>query len=53
MTEVPNSFPGLFWAYLVVWALITVYILHLGRKVSKLESKMDAIKSESSNNSPS
>ena len=32
-----DTFPGLFWCYIVVWGLIVLYIIYLGRKCSKIE----------------
>lgn len=39
MDTVPNTFPDLFWAYTIIWILLSVYILYLGCKLSKLEKK--------------
>lgn len=39
MDAVPNTFPDLLIAYNAVWFLLGVYIVSLGLRLSKLESK--------------
>ncbi len=39
MDEVPNTFPQLFYAYLAVWGILSLYILSLGLRLSLLEKK--------------
>lgn len=47
LTEVvPNTFPGLFWGYSVIWVLIALYIASLARRVRSLERKNSAEKEE-------
>lgn len=36
---VPNTFPGLFWAYFVFFVCIVAYVLSLARRVRHLEEK--------------
>ena len=40
-TTVPNTFPALFWAYSVLWALFVIYFVALGRRLSKLERNLN------------
>jgi CcmD family protein len=35
---VPNTFPSLFAGYAVIWAVLVVYIVYLGRRLSRLET---------------
>ncbi len=37
--EVPDTFNGMFWGYLVLWLLLTIYMVSLGLRVKKLESE--------------
>jgi CcmD family protein len=37
ITEVPNTFPDLFWGYTFIWLLLSLYILYLGVRVRRLE----------------
>ncbi len=37
--DTPNTFPGLFWGYLVVWGLLSAYIISLGARLARLEKK--------------
>lgn len=39
MEAVPNTFPSLFWAYTVFWALLAAYIFSLARRLDRLERK--------------
>jgi len=34
----PDTFSGLFWGYLVIWSLLAVYIISLGRRIASLEA---------------
>ena len=34
---VPDTFPSLFWGYLAIWAILSVYLISLGLRVKKLE----------------
>lgn len=36
----PDTFPALFWGYLVVWGLLAVYIITLGVRCARLEKKL-------------
>jgi CcmD family protein len=36
----PDSYPSLFIGYAVIWAIMIVYLASLGRRVSRLESKL-------------
>lgn len=40
--SVPNTFPGLFAAYSAIWILLSVYILRLGVRISRLERRKDS-----------
>jgi CcmD family protein len=33
----PDTFPSLFWSYTVVWVVLSVYIVTIGLRVSKVE----------------
>lgn len=35
--QVPNTFPSLFWGYVVIWGLLVLYIAWLGRRLSAVE----------------
>jgi CcmD family protein len=35
----PDTFPSLFWSYTVVWAILAVYIVTLGVRLSRLEKR--------------
>ncbi len=39
METTVDTFPSLFWGYSVIWALIVVYLISLGRRLSKLEGE--------------
>jgi hypothetical protein len=39
METVPNTFPGMFWGYLVFFALVFIYVVSLAVRVRRLESK--------------
>ncbi len=39
MEQVPNTLPELFYAYLAVWAILALYILSLGIRLSRVEKK--------------
>ena len=36
----PDTFPSLFWAYTVVWVALSVYIITLGVRLSRLEKRL-------------
>lgn len=36
----PDTFPSLFWSYTAVWAVLAVYIVTLGVRLSRLEKKL-------------
>jgi CcmD family protein len=33
----PDTYPALFWGYVVIWSLLVGYTLFLGKKVGRLE----------------
>jgi CcmD family protein len=35
----PDTFPSLFWSYTAVWAILAVYIVTLGVRLSRLEKR--------------
>ena len=35
----PDTFPSLFWSYTAVWAIVSVYIVTLGVRLSRLEKR--------------
>jgi CcmD family protein len=35
-----DTFPGMFWGYLFIWALMCLYIFTLGRRLGSLEHKL-------------
>ena len=37
---VPNTFPSLFAGYTVIWALLALYIVSLGFRLSKIEKRI-------------
>ncbi|MCI5066116.1 CcmD family protein [bacterium] len=39
-----NTYPALFWGYLVVWSLLVLYTLWLGIRVSSLEKRSEELK---------
>jgi len=39
METVPNTFAGMFWGYLAIWAIIVGYLISLVIRVSRLEKK--------------
>ena len=39
MDQMPNTMPDLFWAYTAVWTILALYILSLGRRISRLEKR--------------
>lgn len=41
MNSVPDTFPSLFVGYTVIWVILVVYILSLGRRLSKLERRQE------------
>ena len=38
----PDTFPSLFWSYTFVWAILAVYIITLGARLSRLEKRFSA-----------
>ncbi len=42
--DVPNTFPGLFWGYSIIWAILVIYIATLGIRLSKLEKSTSSKK---------
>lgn len=40
METVPNTFPALFQAYTVVWALLVVYIVSIGVRLGRIERQL-------------
>jgi CcmD family protein len=36
----PDTFPSLFWSYTAVWAVLAVYIVTLGVRLSRLEKQI-------------
>ena len=48
MQEVPNTMPGLFIAYSVIWLILAGYILSLGARLRKLEKRRDIHNADSS-----
>ena len=41
--QTPDTYSALFWGYLVIWGLLTVYMVYLGFKCSRLEKKVTAL----------
>lgn len=41
MDSVPDTFPSLFWAYTVIWTLLSGYLVFLGWKLCRLEKKIE------------
>jgi CcmD family protein len=35
--ETVDTYPALFWGYTMTWSILVVYLLMLGRRVSRLE----------------
>ncbi len=42
----PDTFPSLFWSYTVVWVLLGLYIVSLGRRLRKIEHKITKVPKE-------
>lgn len=36
----PDTFPSLFWAYTAVWVALSVYIVILGARLTRLEKRL-------------
>ncbi len=36
----PDTFPSLFWSYTVVWGVLSVYIISLGARLSRVERRL-------------
>lgn len=47
MEVVPNTFPALFWGYTAIIAIVVLYVVSLGLRVSRVEKKLKANKSGS------
>ncbi len=41
-----DTFPGLFWGYTAIWAVIVLYLIRLAIRISRLERR--ALKPENS-----
>jgi CcmD family protein len=39
-TPTPDTYPALFWGYLLIWGLLAAYILFLGFRCARLEKKL-------------
>lgn len=39
-TPTADTYPDLFWGYLLIWVLLSVYLIILGIKCSRLEKKI-------------
>jgi CcmD family protein len=37
MDQMQDTFPGLFWGYTIIWLLVVLYVLSLGRRMRRLE----------------
>lgn len=37
---VPDTFPGMFWAYFAVWAIFVLYLFGLAARIRRLENKL-------------
>ena len=37
---VPNTFPSLFWGYAAIFGLLSVYIVYLGVRISRVEKTL-------------
>ena len=37
---VPDTFPSMFWGYLVFWGLLALYIVSLGVRLRRIEKKL-------------
>ncbi len=46
----PDTFPSLFWSYTAVWVVLSLYIVTLGIRLSRIERQMQQ-KDEASNES--
>ena len=38
-----KTYSFLFWGYAVVWAALTIYLVVLGRKLSRVARRLDAL----------
>ena len=39
MTQTPDTFPYLFWAYNIIWIMLCLYVVYLGVRIARLEKK--------------
>lgn len=42
-TIVPDTFPALMWAYNVIWAILAIYIVRLGRRLHCAEKRLQSM----------
>lgn len=47
MEIVPNTFPALFWGYTAIIAIVVLYVVSLGFRISRIEKKSCEHKSKS------
>jgi CcmD family protein len=43
----PDTFPALFQGYTVVWVLLVVYVVSLGARLKRLESRLQRLSDKS------
>jgi CcmD family protein len=36
----PDTYPSLFWAYTALWGALSIYIVTLGMRLSRLEKRL-------------
>lgn len=39
--ETPDTFPSLFFGYTVIWALLSVYIFSISKRLKNIERKLN------------
>ena len=43
---VPDTFPSMFWGYVIVWGLLAGYIVSLGMRLRRVEKKLEEKQTE-------
>lgn len=45
MSAVPDTFPTLMWAYNLIWGLLAIYIVVIGRRLARAEKRLSDVTS--------
>ena len=43
LNAVPDTFPTLMWAYNLIWALLAIYIVFIGRRLARAEKRLSDV----------